>query len=54
MVHKAWSGVEEMPYKFSRSSIQFQGHTGRKIDDFDLNWMFLDCNISLNTQMATR
>ena len=31
MMHKAWRGIEEMPYSFSRSSIQFYGHTGQKI-----------------------
>ena len=33
-----------MPYCFSRSFIKFQGHTGQKVTDFDLNWAFPDCN----------
>ena len=33
MMHKAWSGTEEVPYCFSSSSIRFQGHTGRQIID---------------------
>ena len=37
-MHKAWCSVVEVPYYFSRSSIKFQGHTGRKIDD--LNWIW--------------
>ena len=36
---------------FSRSSIKSHGHTGKKIDDFDPNWVFLDFNTSLNSQM---
>ena len=31
MMHKAWRGIEKMPYFFSRSSIQFQGHMGKKV-----------------------
>ena len=33
MMHKAWSGIEEVPYCFSRSSVKFQGHTALKIVD---------------------
>ena len=33
MMHKAWSGTEEVPYSFSRSSTKFEGHMDRKIDD---------------------
>ena len=35
MMHKAWCGIEKVPYCFSRSSIKFQGHTVRKIDDLN-------------------
>ena len=28
--HKAWSSIEEVPYCFSRSSVKFQDHTGKK------------------------
>ena len=35
MVYKAWSGIEEVPYCFSRSSIKFQGHMDRIIDDLN-------------------
>ena len=49
MMHKAWSGIEEVPYCFSRSSIKFQGHTALKIVKFDPNWAFPDCNSSFNT-----
>ena len=45
---------EESPYCFSRSSVKFQGLTGRKITDFDQNWALLDCNSRVNSQMATK
>ena len=54
MMHKAWGCIEEVPYCFSRPSIKFEGHTGQKIADFDLNWAFLDCNSSLNLLMAIK
>ena len=31
-----------MPYCFPRSSINFQGHKGQNITDFDPNWAFPD------------
>ena len=30
MMHKAWSKIEEMPYCFSWSSVEFQGHTAKQ------------------------
>ena len=54
MMHKAWSGIEEVPYCFSRSSVKFQGHTALKIIEFDSNWVFPDCNSSLNSPMAMK
>ena len=54
MMHKAWSGIEEVPYCFSRSSVKFQGHTALKIVKFYPNWAFTDCNSSLNSPMATK
>ena len=39
---------------FSRSSIKFQGHRGRKIVDFDPIWTFPGCNSSLNPMMAMK
>ena len=45
MMHKAWSSIEEVPYCFWRSSVKFQGHTAKKIVDFDLDWAFPDCNL---------
>ena len=44
MMHKAWSSMEEVPFCFSRSSVNFQGHTALKIVEFDPNWAFPDCN----------
>ena len=41
MIHRAWGSIEEVPYGFSRSSIKFQGHTGRKIDDLIPIWLRL-------------
>ena len=54
MMHKAWSSIEEVPFCFSRSSVQFQGHTALKIVEFDPNWAFPDCNSSLNSPMAMK
>ena len=54
MIHKAWCSLEEVPYCFSRSSVKFQGHTGKKIVDFDPNWVFPDSNSSLNSPMAMK
>ena len=41
MMHKAWCGIEEVPYCFSKSSIKFQGHTGWKIDNLNPVWVRL-------------
>ena len=38
---KAWSGMEEVHYCFSRSYVKFQGHTGWKIDDLNPIWVRL-------------
>ena len=54
MLHKAWSSIEQVPYCFWRSSVKFQGHTAKKIDDFDLDWAFPDCNSSLISSMAMK
>ena len=40
MMHKALCSIEEVPNRFSRPSIKFQGHTGQNIDNFDRNWVF--------------
>ena len=54
-MHKVWSSREELPNYFSGSSIKFKGHSqGEKNIDFDPNWDFLDCNSSLNSQMAMK
>ena len=37
MMPKARSSIEEVPYCFSRSSVKLQGHTAKKIVDFDPN-----------------
>ena len=37
MMYKAWSSIEEVPYRFLRSSGKFQGHMAKKIVDFDPN-----------------
>ena len=54
MMHKAWFGIGDVPYCFSRSSIKFQDHTAKKNADLDPNWAFPDCNSSLNSPMATK
>ena len=35
MTHIASRGMEEVPCSFSISFVKFEGHMGRKIDDFD-------------------
>ena len=50
-MHKAWYCLE-VPSCFSRSSVKFQGHMNRKIDDFEPYWAFPDYNSSLNSPMA--
>ena len=54
MIHKAWSGIEEVPYCFARSSVKFQGRTALIIVKFDPDWALLDCNSSLNSPMGTK
>ena len=54
MMHKAWSSKEEMPYCFSRSYVELQGHMAKKIVYFDRNWVLPDCNSSLNSPMAMK
>ena len=54
MMRKVWSSIEELPHCFSRSYVQFQGHTALKIMEFDPNWAFLDCNSSFNSPMAMK
>ena len=36
MMHKAWYSIEEVPYCYSRSFINFQGHTGWLIEDLKI------------------
>ena len=38
----------------SRSYVKLQGHTAKKIVDFDPNWVFPDCNSSLDSPMAMK
>ena len=54
MLHKSWSSIEQVPYCFWRSSVKFQGHTAKKIVNFDLHWAFPDCNSSFNSPMAMK
>ena len=54
MMHKACSSIEEMPYCFSRWYVKFQGHIALKIVEFDPDWVFPDCNSSLNSPMAPK
>ena len=54
MMHRSWSSIVEVPYCFSRSNVKFQGHTALKIVEFDPNWVFPDCNSSLNSPMAIK
>ena len=52
MMHKAWSSIEEVPYWFFKVIVKLRGHTAKKIVYFDPNWVFPDCNSSLNSQSA--
>ena len=54
MMHRAWSSIVEVPYSFSRSYVNFQGHTALKIIEFDPSWAFPDSNSSLNSPMAMK
>ena len=54
MMHRAWSSIVEVSYCFSRSYVKFQGHTALKIVELDPNWVFPDCNSSLNSPMAMK
>ena len=38
MIHKAWCSIKEVPYYFSRSYINFQGHMSWKINELDQIW----------------
>ena len=53
-MHRAWSSIVKVPYCFSRSYVKFQGHTVKKIVEFDPNWAFPDSNSSLNSPMAMK
>ena len=54
MMYIAWWYLREVPYCFSRSSVKFHGHTALKLDEFDPDWAFPDCNSSSNSPMATK
>ena len=54
MMHRAWSSIVEVPFSFSRSYVNFQGHTALKIIEFDPSWAFPDSNSSLNSPMAMK
>ena len=54
MMLKAWISVSEVPYCFSMSSVNLQGHAEQKITDFDPIYTLSDCNSSLNSHMATK
>ena len=54
MMHRAWCSIVEVPYRFSRSYVKFQGRTALKIVEFEPNWAFPDCNSSLKSPMATK
>ena len=41
MMHNALRSEEEVPYRFSRSSVKFYGHTWQKISSFDPNNIYI-------------
>ena len=51
-MYKALSSIGKVPYHMSRSPVKFEGHTGKKLTNFDPNLAFLDCNSSLNSPMV--
>ena len=54
LMNKAWYCLGEVPYYFQgHASVKFQGHVAQRIIDFDPNWLFPDCNYSLDSPMAT-
>ena len=54
MMHKAWSGMNEVPYCLSRSSVKFQGHMGRKIGDLSPICEFPVDNSHQNSHMVMK
>ena len=54
MVYKAWSGIEEVPYCFSRPSIKFQGNMGCKMNNLVLIWAMPNDNSNLVSWMAMK
>ena len=51
IIHKAWSITKEVPYCFLRSYAKLQGHTAKKIIEFDQAWAFSGRNSSLDSMM---
>ena len=41
-------------FSCDQASVKFQGHTGQKIADFELNWGFQDYNFSFDSLMAMK
>ena len=54
MMRKAWVGIEDVLYCFSRSSVKFQGHRRQKIVKFDPIWTFPDSNSNVYSLMAAK
>ena len=54
MMHKAWISIEEVPYCCSRSFLKFQCHRGKKSNQSDPIWAFLDCNLNSNSLMVVK
>ena len=50
-MHKAWSGIEQVPFCFSRSSVK--GHADRKVDDLVPTLAFPRDNANLATKSHT-
>ena len=54
MLHKALRNTELTPCCFSRSSVKFEIHTGKKPANFYLNREFPECNSSLISPMPLK
>ena len=53
IMHKAWSGIEEVPFCFSRSPVKYQGHTGWNVNDLAPLWTFPDDNSNFKSRMTS-
>ena len=51
MMHKAWSSEGEVTYRFSRSSVKFQCHTGQKKTELSVSRLYLQFELTDGFEM---